>query len=431
MTKNCKYLIIGGGVSGLTFANFINTDDYLILEKENEPGGYCRTIYQDGYVWDYAGHFFHFATERVKNIFKNRINPDELIYKDKCTKIFYKNIIIDFPFQANIHQLEKEEYIDCLYDLYFRKKQESESEFNSFLDMLYGKFGISITEKFLRPYNEKLYACNLNSLDKDAMGRFFPYADLEQVIKNFKGGYSGSYNSQFMYPKNGAKIFVDALAQNINNDKILLNEFVVAIDSAAKIAMTNLGREISYEFLINSSPLNKFLTLFKNRTDYTEVADNLSWNKVLVFNLGFSKKSWITDIHWAYLPDKSVNFYRIGFYDNILDSDKLSMYVEIGLAADETADIEEQLRLTLENLKNIGVINEDNKLLSYSTIVMDPAYVHVDSKLENLKAVIKADFESHDIYSIGRYGDWKYCSIEDSMIDALSVADKLNSNNLN
>ena len=114
MATDCKYLIIGAGVSGLTFANFINHDDYLILEKEAEPGGYCRTIYQDGYIWDYAGHFFHFATDKVKEIFKNRISSEELIYKDKCTKIFYKDKIIDFPFQTNIHQLEKEEFIvDC------------------------------------------------------------------------------------------------------------------------------------------------------------------------------------------------------------------------------------------------------------------------------------------------------------------------------
>ena len=33
--------------------------------------------------------------------------------------------------------------------------------------MLYGKFGVSIVEKFLRPYNEKLYAVDLRKLDKD------------------------------------------------------------------------------------------------------------------------------------------------------------------------------------------------------------------------------------------------------------------------
>ena len=38
-----KYLLIGAGISNLTFANYVK-DDYLIAEKENEVGGYCRTI---------------------------------------------------------------------------------------------------------------------------------------------------------------------------------------------------------------------------------------------------------------------------------------------------------------------------------------------------------------------------------------------------
>ena len=42
--------------------------------------------------------------------------------------------------------------------------------------MLYQKFGKSIAENFLIPYNEKLYACDLDELDEESMGRFFPYA---------------------------------------------------------------------------------------------------------------------------------------------------------------------------------------------------------------------------------------------------------------
>lgn len=422
--KHCKYLIIGGGVSGLTFANYINNKDYVLIEKEKELGGYCRTIYQDGYIWDYAGHFFHFATDEIKSLFKDKINDNELIFKEKCTKIFYKNLVIDFPFQANIHQLDKSEFIECLYDLYFRKKNEDQEKFSSFLDMLYGKFGISITEKFLKPYNEKLYACDLNMLDQNAMGRFFPYANIDQVIKNFKGGYEGSYNSEFMYPKKGAKVFVDALAENVDRNKICLDQSIVDIDTKNKIAKTNTGQEISYEFLINTSPLNLFLNTFEG---YSDFAKGLSWNKVLVLNLGFSKKSKFQDIHWAYIPSKDTVFYRVGFYDNILGQDRLSMYVEIGLGPkDKVPDIDAVLQQTLEDLQNLDIIDDANQLMSYSVIVMDPAYVHVDSKLESMKSNLMKDLEKIGIYSIGRYGDWKYCSIEDSMIDAVKLAKALN-----
>ena len=33
-------LIIGAGISGLTYAAALSHDDYLVIEKENQIGGY-------------------------------------------------------------------------------------------------------------------------------------------------------------------------------------------------------------------------------------------------------------------------------------------------------------------------------------------------------------------------------------------------------
>ena len=68
MKEKTKYLIIGAGISGLTAANALGKD-YLLLEKENEVGGYCRTIRRGDYIWDYAGHFFHFKTPEFRQLF--------------------------------------------------------------------------------------------------------------------------------------------------------------------------------------------------------------------------------------------------------------------------------------------------------------------------------------------------------------------------
>ena len=46
--------------------------------------------------------------------------------------------------------------------------------------------GVGICDRFLVPYNEKLYACDLDQLDPDAMGRFFPHAEVADIIRNMK-----------------------------------------------------------------------------------------------------------------------------------------------------------------------------------------------------------------------------------------------------
>ena len=421
MDRNVKYLIIGAGISGLTFANYAD-GDYLIIEKEKEVGGYCRTIKKKDYVWDYAGHFFHFSTDEFKKKFLDSVNPEDIKYKDKNTKIIYKGELVDYPFQTNIHQLEKEEFIDCLYDLFHKEEKE---DYDSFLDMLYGKFGKSIVEKFLKPYNEKLYAVDLKTLDKDAMGRFFPYADIPAIIDNMKANKdSTSYNNSFLYPKNGAGSFIQILYDALDSSKILMEHEVVKIDNEHKVAQLDDGSKINYEYLINTSPLNHFLGYFEGEK-FSALKNRLSYNKVLVFNLGFNKKSKFTEEHWMYIPDKAVNFYRIGFYDNILDADKLSMYIEIGYGKEDEIteqDVEMQLKLTLENLHMLGIIDDDTKLEEHSTIIMDPAYVHINTETEKMVQQFKAEEEKNGIYTIGRYGAWTYCSMEDCMIAARDLA---------
>lgn len=424
MDRKVKYLIIGAGISGLTFANYAD-GDYLIIEKEDEVGGYCRTIKKKDYVWDYAGHFFHFSTEEFKKKFLDSVSPDDIKYKDKNTKIIYKDALVDYPFQTNIHQLDKQEFIDCLYDLFHREEKE---DYDSFLDMLYGKFGKSIVEKFLRPYNEKLYAVDLTTLDKDAMGRFFPYADIPAIIDNMKANKdSTSYNNSFLYPKDGAGSFIQILYDSLDSSKVLLSHKVVKIDNESKKAELDDGSKITYEYLINTSPLNHFLHYFDGE-EFKSLQEALSYNKVLVFNLGFNKKSKYTEEHWMYIPDKNVNFYRIGFYDNILDADKLSMYIEIGYGKNDVIteeDVEKQLKLTLENLHKLGIIDDETELEEHSTIIMDPAYVHINTETEKRIQEFKEREAGNNIYTIGRYGAWTYCSMEDCMIAAKNLAEKL------
>ena len=62
--------------------------------------------------------------------------------------------------------------------------------------------GRGIAERFLIPYNEKLYAVDLAELDRDAMGRFFPHADLTDIVRNMKAPDNASYNAAFTYPEN-------------------------------------------------------------------------------------------------------------------------------------------------------------------------------------------------------------------------------------
>ncbi|MGQ0506729.1 MAG: protoporphyrinogen/coproporphyrinogen oxidase [Myxococcaceae bacterium] len=415
-----KTLIVGAGMSGLAAAAFSKArGDCLVLERDAEMGGYCKTVKKAGFVWDYSGHFFHFKHPEIEAFLRQRMAGQNIRTVNKRSFISYGGKWIDFPFQKNIHQLPQDEFIDCLYDLYFARTGSTPLPETNFKEMLHARFGRSIAEKFLIPYNEKLYATDLARLDKDAMGRFFPHADLTDIIRNMKAGTdTSSYNATFTYPEGGAIEYVKAIASELDPKQISLNEKLLSVELAGKVAKTT-RRELRYERLISSMPFNRLLQIAQVKHDPSV----FTWNQVLVFNLGFDRKA-ARDVHWLYFPARACSFYRVGYYDNIFDTDRLSLYVELGFPAGAAIDVPAMRERVLRDLKTQGVTT-DHQLVAEHSVVMDPAYVHITQQSMAMQASLRKELAAQGVYSIGRYGGWTYCSIEDNIVEARALVQTL------
>ena len=83
------------------------------------------------------------------------------------------------------------------------------------------------------------------------------------------------------------------------------------------------------------------------------------------------------------------------------------------------------LELTLENLKRAGITDDSFELVEHMSILMDPAYVHIDTENDKKVRSIMSDLKDCGVYSIGRYGAWTYCSMEDCMIEANELCSRL------
>jgi protoporphyrinogen oxidase len=416
--QSTSFLILGGGITNLAFAAALRSKDFLVCEALDDVGGYCQTVKQDGFVWDYSGHFFHFRHKDIEQMFVERIGASKVRHVVKSSKVFFQGSWVDFPFQKNIHQLPQPDFLDCLVDL-FEKEDKGASNFK---EMLFAKFGRGISERFLVPYNEKLYATDLSRLDVDAMGRFFPYANLKDIVSGFRQANNDSYNATFTYPEGGAIEYVRAIQQDVPSSQILLNTRINQIDLQSKIAQTSQG-PIAFEYLVSAAPFPQLTAMCGLPTDDS----TYTYNKVLVFNLGFDKKG-PRGLHWVYYPDRDTVFYRIGFYDNIFDTDRMSLYVEIGYPSHVSIDqgvVDSQRTRVLADLRRVGIV-DDHELVSHHSVVLDPAYVHITK--ESVAAVAKAKeiLATRGVYSIGRYGSWTYCSIEDNIVEARALAARFN-----
>ena len=107
----------------------------------------------------------------------------------------------------------------------------------------------------------------------------------------------------------------------------------------------------------------------------------------------------------------------------------MSLYVEIGMSENESYDKDILLEEVIEDLKKVGVVTT-HKLIDYESILMSPAYVHISGDSESYKNKLSNKLISNSIFSIGRYGSWTYCSIEDNIIEARSLCENIKNKNI-
>ena len=106
----------------------------------------------------------------------------------------------------------------------------------------------------------------------------------------------------------------------------------------------------------------------------------------------------------------------------------MSLYVELGVSRDVKIEGREVIELrdrVLDDLRKIGLVN-NQKLVSWHSVLMNPAYVHITEKSLAEAARVRKILSAHGVYSIGRYGGWTYCSIEDNILEARALAETFN-----
>ena len=67
----------------------------------------------------------------------------------------------------------------------------------------------------------------------------------------------------------------------------------------------------------------------------------------------------------------------------------------------------------------------DHQLVAHHHVVLDPAYVHITQASLAETARLRAELARNGVHTVGRYGGWTYCSIEDNLIETRALAQRL------
>ncbi len=204
---NYKYLILGGGAAGLTFATLLKKsgeESFLLVEKENECGGLCRSTDVDGAPLDIGGgHFLDVRRPKVVDFLFEFMPKEEWNIFSRISKIKVGNYLIDHPFEANIWQFPEDISNEYLESIKIAGCNTGIARPGKFLDWIRWKLGDKIADDYMLPYNKKMFGDNLNSLGTYWLEKLpdVSYEDTKNSIVNKKAIAKQPGHAQFYYPK--------------------------------------------------------------------------------------------------------------------------------------------------------------------------------------------------------------------------------------
>ncbi|MBI4335528.1 MAG: NAD(P)-binding protein, partial [Candidatus Omnitrophica bacterium] len=89
--------ILGGGLAGLSLRYFLR-GTAEVLEKEAECGGLCRSIKENGFVFDQGGHILFSKKQELLDIIL-KVLGDNVERRRRNNKICYNGRFVKYPFE--------------------------------------------------------------------------------------------------------------------------------------------------------------------------------------------------------------------------------------------------------------------------------------------------------------------------------------------
>jgi protoporphyrinogen oxidase len=166
--RKYKYIILGAGPSGLAFAHTLKDrgeNSFLVIEREADAGGLCRSATVDGGPLDVGGgHFLDVRRQRVLDFVFRFLPRDSWVRHSRISTIQLLDRELDYPLEANIWQLPVADQIDYLESIAQAGANRGHPMPSAFPDWIVWKLGGRIARDYMLPYNRKIWSMPLDRI---------------------------------------------------------------------------------------------------------------------------------------------------------------------------------------------------------------------------------------------------------------------------
>lgn len=426
--------ILGAGLSGCSLARFLSEKgaNLTLIEKNNEPGGLLESVSINGFTFDTGGSHIIFSKNKEILDYMVRILGNNIVKCKRNTKILYKGRYVKYPFENGLADLPSDENYECLRD-YIRTFINKTDTPTNLKEWCYYTFGKAISEKYLIPYNEKIWKYSCEKLSTIWVERI-PKPPLEDVIKSSLGIETEGYTHQlyFYYPKFGG-IFslLKAIYKPIEN-KILTNTKIKEIkkEDGKWIVKTNKN-EITSDKIVSTIPIHELINYLKDiPQSIKSTVKNLKFNSLVTIAIGIDTPK-INNLSWLYIPNKDILPHRVSFPSNyskyVVPNRKSSVLAEITFKKrDKISKMKktEIVERTIEELHNLKIINKKEVTIT-EIFVHKYAYIVPDINYPKNIKIIHEFFKKYGIYLLGRFSRFTYINMDQAIKEAKNLSKNL------
>jgi len=432
MTKVC---VLGGGLSGLTFAFYYRNSE--VLEKEKIAGGLARSIYDSDYTFDLGSHIVFSKDKKVLDFMLSLLKNNKIKHR-RNTKILYHGRYVKYPFENGLVDLPKKEIFECIIDylkVYLKREKSELPPSRNFYEWMINYFGKSITEKYLYPYNKKVWSTAPEKMATFWVEGRVPQPPIEDVLKAAIGLNSEGYLHQlfFYYPKRDGYQAIPNELSNKLSERLKKSCEVKKIRKEKNFIIETNNKDIyEYKKLVSTIPIHNLVNIYDYvPSEIKKAVKKLRFNSLYLVMIGV-KKPKINNLHWLYIPDEEILPNRISFPSNyspfVVPKGHSSILAEITYHQSDKIAREKPDKLkekTIEQLSSLNILKTTD--VSFSRIIrVEHAYVVYDLEYEeNIKKVYEFANEE-GIHLLGRFSEFKYYNADACIRRGMELAKAFN-----
>jgi protoporphyrinogen oxidase len=310
MSPPLKFLILGAGPSGLSFAHGLlrrGERSFLVLEKEEVAGGLCRSAMVDGAPLDIGGgHFLDVKRREVLDLVFQFMPESEWTLHNRRARIRLAGTEVEHPLEGNLWQLPLETQVDFLESIARAGCVSDTPSPELFEDWIRWKLGTRIADDYMIPYNRKIWSMDLNRLGTYWLHKLPDVSLRDTLASCLYRQPMGSLpaHGQFLYPKAHGYGEVWRRMGEALGERLLTSTPITRIDLATR----TVNETFQAETIVNTTPW----PLWRNFATLPPEIDAAIAGLVQVpIDVDYVPEDPGSDAHWLYEPNESISYHRI------------------------------------------------------------------------------------------------------------------------